>query len=319
MKTTHKFQKTVCSLLAFTLAFWPLVNAASTDLANIPMAVLNTVKANVMFTLDSSGGMDVDVLLPTYNSMYYEFGVTPTNNPYVLNGNFYLFPVASHPAWMGVMIEGDSNSADTRHWRVRNYQYNPQFYNPYVTYQPWPGTDVNGTAFGNATASAARLDPYDPSVGTMNLTAAVTYNAHTYLDPCSVDITSVAHNCSGTNYSAGGRYYSSTLFPALYYIWNDANSNGVMEAGEGTRYEIKPVASGGPATYPNGNTYAQEIQNFANWFQYNRTVMLRQTARHDEFDARRHDRSRACERGEPRRRHGSCRERRRAQEQGLCD
>lgn len=96
--------------------------------------------------------------------------------------------------------------------------------------------------------------------------------------------------------------------------------NGVMEVGEGVRYEIKdPTAVGGctptdksldasgkyltkipgcgndgtaagvpacavgtlspykgcnPATYPNGNTYAQEIQNFANWFQYYRTPLL---------------------------------------------
>ena len=273
MDMPKRFKTTLTLALMQLLVFAQLAQtaaAASTDLASVPMAVLNTVKSNVVFTLDSSGGMDVDVLLPTYNSMYFESGVTAGNTPYTLNGNFYLFPAVSHPSWMGVMLEGDSGSFDTLHWRVRNYQYNPQFYNPFVAYQPWPGKDKNGNPFGDANPAAARLDPYDPAVGTMNLTQSVAYNAHTFLDPCGFDISLVSHTCSGTLYSAGGRYYPSTLFPAMYYVWNDANHNGVMDAGEGTRYLIQP----GTPSYPNGNSYAQELQNFANWFQYYRTVML---------------------------------------------
>lgn len=233
---------------------------AATNLADTPIPVAastGTVRPNILFTIDSSGGMDVDVLLPTFNSMYYESGVTV--NQSVLNGNFYLFPLSTHPSWMSVMLEGDSNSPDKTHWRVRNYQYNPQFYNPSKTYTPWPGVDDAGVAFGNASPTAARLDPYKSAGPTLNLTTSITYNAHTYLSAGGTDIT-----------GSGGRYYSSTLFPAMYYLWNDANGNGIMDASEGVRYEIKPSTP----SYPSGRTYAQELQNFANWFQYYRTVML---------------------------------------------
>lgn len=254
-------------LIAYVLLFPFLTNFAvsayaATNLSDSPIPVAastSTVRPNVLFTIDSSGGMDVDVLLPTYNSMYYEQGVTV--NTSVLNGNFYLFPLPNHPSWMSVMLEGDSSSPDPAHWRARNYQYNPQFYNPSKTYMPWPGVDDVGVAFGNASATAVRLDPYQSSGYTFDLTRPITYNAHTYLSPGGTDI---------TGSSPPGRYYSSTLFPAMYYVWNDANGNGVMDASEGVRYEIKPATP----SYPSGRTYAQELQNFANWFQYYRTVML---------------------------------------------
>ena len=38
-----------------------------------------------------------------------------------------------------------------------------------------------------------------------------------------------------------------------------------------TRVDIKPVAAGGPAIYPSGRTYAQEIDNFAKWYAFDRT------------------------------------------------
>ncbi len=257
------------SLLA---VFWFLAQAlpvadASTDISNIPMAVTNTVKPNLMLTIDSSGGMDVDVLLPTYNSMYYEYGVTPGNNPDLLNGMFYLFPETGHDYHY---LLGESGNPDPLAYRARDYQYNVQFYDPYKTYSPWPGTDINGTPYANADPANARLDPYDPSVGSVNLTQTITYTAWTYLDPCGVNISTTTDTCNGTPYGPGGRSYSSTLYPASYYVWSDTNNNGLMDPGEGVLYDITPTT----ATYPSGRSYTDELQNFANWFEYYRTVML---------------------------------------------
>lgn len=359
--------------------------SASVTISDTPMAVKNTAKSNIMFTVDNSGGTDVDVLLTTFNSMYYESGVTPTKNPNNLNGNFYLFPSwyretnGGSVANESLMLEGDLNSPDANHWRVRNSNFNSQYYNPFKVYQPWPGTDTNGNAFAQASPTRAFLKtPYWGNGHVLDLTQTITSGvamttyrwsgsawttsswtppqAHTFLSTTGTDIT-----------SSGGRYYDSTWYPATYYYWVDApqfvstitltaggsgypatssftitggggtgatatatatggvitavtltapgsgyttpftitipgggsnatatiavGGNGILDAGEGVRYEIKdpnatngciptdasakiPGCFGQPARYPNGNTYTQEIQNFANWFQYYRTPLL---------------------------------------------
>jgi type IV pilus assembly protein PilY1 len=438
---------------------------ASVAISNTPMAVKNAVKSNIMFTVDNSGGTDVDVLLTTYNSMYYETGVTTGGS---LNGHFYLLP-----SWyrenngLGLtgeqlLLEGDLNSPDANHWRVRSSQYNAQYYNPFKVYQPWPGTDTSGAAFAAANPSRAYLSPpywgsisysraldltkelasgvsnsnsiYRPAAG--NFLTWTPPQAHTYL-PINGQITGIGVPIKGSGYTStptvtisggggsgasatatvsGGQvtaitvtaqgsgytsaptvtisggggsgaiavvsdFYDSKWYPATYYNWVDAanfassimltsggsgytvaptvtisggngsgatatatvvggvvtavtltspgtgyttvptvtfsggggsgaaatatvGGNGIMDVGEGVRYEIRnPSAAGGctptnpsakipgctpvcastvtapfagchPATYPNGNTYAAEIQNFANWFQYYRTPLL---------------------------------------------
>ena len=191
---------------------------------------------------------------------------------------------------MNVMLEGDVNSPDTNHWRVRNYRGNPQYYNPFKTYKPWPGNDKLGNPFVDATPNAAKYDPYGNTLGTIDLTAQLTSGntvggwtvpqAHTYLSTANPP----------ADMGTTGRYYNSKWFPAMYYTWSDLNNNGVLDPGEGVRWEIRdPTGSctptdpsakipgcGGsnPTTYPSGRTYAAELQNFANWFQYSRTVLL---------------------------------------------
>ena len=363
-----------CSLLLG--AFVSSLYASSLVISDTPMAVKNTVKSNIMFTIDSSGGTDVDMLLPTFNSMYYENGVTPTLDPTNLNGHFFLFPLTYRnvipPGGLSPMLEGDVASPDTAHWRVRNYQYNLQYYNPFNVYKPWTGTDITGAAFTDANPAAIKLDPYGNALGTIDLTKAIssgsanisgiskanpgvvtTSAAHGFTTGQSLLMTGVGgmtqvnnnlytitvlssttfslglstaagvtavntssgystYSSGGTAQSnmahtflstgatptditaSGGRYYGSTWFPAVYYTWNDANGDGVMDVSEGVRYEIKdpstcpaatgtssngtsaiiPGCGGAASAYPSGRTYAAELQNFANWFQYARTPLL---------------------------------------------
>ena len=272
--------------------------ASSTVISNTPMAVQNTAKSNIVFTMDSSGGMDYEVLLPTFNSMYYESGVTPGNNPSTLNGNVFLFPTPyrDNPTLKisnDSMLAGDLGNPDVLGWRARNAHYNPQYYDPFKTYQPWAGADKSGSVFQNAVPTAIQYDPYGHTLGTIDITSAISTGqiygawtvppAHTYLSTATppTDITLVT--------PLGGRSYPSAWFIPAYYVWTDANNNGVLDAGEGTRYEIKdstktcaptvspaviPGCGGTSNLFPSGRTYASELQNFANWFQYYRTTML---------------------------------------------
>ena len=248
--------------LSLPLATW----AAATTIADAPLAVTSLAKSNVMFILDNSGGVDVDVLLPTFNSMYIESHVTNTTASNT-NGFFYLFPNASLGARIGqyqMGFPGDPahTNPDPLAWRAYYYGYNSVYYNPSLTYKPWLGYDSAGVAFGNAVPTAVRLDPYVASGTTYNITQSKTYTAYTYLVAAGTGC--INGSCTSTN------TYSSTIYPASYYMWNDANHNGVMDAGEGVLYQILPATP----SYPSGRSYASELQNFANWFQYYRTPYL---------------------------------------------
>jgi type IV pilus assembly protein PilY1 len=241
--------------------------AGATDLANTPLIAGNPVPSNVMFTLDNSGGVDVDVLLPTFNSLYFENGVTNSGTSNY-NGFFYLFPNAgyknkrSEPQYL-MGFPGGSNP-DTNAWRAYYAGYNKIYYDPSVTYSPWIGSDNAGNAFANANPKAIRLEPYlaSSSSNTYDITATQSFSASTYLNAAGTGCRNSACSKIGS--------YTSTGISARYYTWTDTNKNGVMDPGEGTLYVIQPSTT----SYPSGRSYNDELQNFANWFQYYRTPFL---------------------------------------------
>lgn len=278
MIKTNRIQRIVMAIAAcglFPGLLAPNLHAASTAISDRPMAVKNTAKSNIMFTMDSSGGMDVEVLLATFNSMYYESGVTPGNNPYNLNGNFFLFPTQYRDTALGsvaplgpiaaLMLEGDVNSKDTNHWRVRNYRGNPQYYNPFTTYKPWPGNDSAGNPFVNATPTAVKFDPFRNLLGTIDLTREYTSGqvvggwtvpkAHTYygkrlagtqncdLTAAPTDITIISYPPPGLR-DPGGCFYNSTWFPATYYHWSDAQTSiSITLTAGGSGYTSAPTVN----------------------------------------------------------------------------
>lgn len=222
--------------------------AASLAISNTPMALLNAVKSNIMFTVDNSGGTDVDVLLTTYNSMYYETGVTPTKNPANLNGHFYLFPSwyresqsVSVQTQEVLALEGELGTPDANHWRALNSQYNAQYYDPNKIYRPWPGTDKNSKAFTDAVPARAFLaSPYwaggaaidltqeirsgtpmtvnvvskDASTNVLSVTSSQSWTppqAHTFLSSAAADITSTGIGATATASVVSGSISAITL------------------------------------------------------------------------------------------------------------
>ncbi len=313
---TKAFSAALFSMgLAIGLAFCSEVSAASTDIANSPMAVTYAAKSNVMFVIDSSGGMDVDSLIPNYNSMYFETN-SSTSQISNLDGFFYFQP--NNRAGFGSYVMGFTGNPDGQAWKARYYGYNPQYYDPYVTYKPWAGADSSGIPFTNANPSAAYLDPYAKGA-TVNLqqwyqvpyaatyltnhtgssTSIPAYTTSSTIQYCASKqqtLNSVSYTKCATSTSPSS--YTSYMWPASFYLWNDRNANGVMDAGEGDLYMINCSTTANPsgtpagapnpppisnqpygtsntgAAFPDGRTCQQELQNFANWFQYSRTVML---------------------------------------------
>lgn len=247
------------SLLATLLA---LPVQAAVEVPSIPLQSGTAVPPNIMFILDDSGSMMFEVMPDDY--VFFN-----QNN----GSAVYLFPRAS-----GVYGASDyNNHVVTVEQNVgytalaRSPQVNKVYYNPAITYTPWARADGT-TLYPNASATCALHNPERPGSGDAycrDLTATNgRYNNNTW------------RKC--TNTSSGSCTSSTdnkTFWPATYY-WH--NSGDIWNWGSYTKVEIRSST----ATYSghgraartdctNGVcTYAQEIQNFANWYTYYRSRIL---------------------------------------------
>lgn len=258
MNTTRYRTSALFAALSAAL-YSPLSTGAPGTLPVSPLFVGASVEPNVYFIADDSGSMDWDVLVqggsegrPFIDGWYDNFYVLPTransyDSPYFTNWSGY-YPY---------VVPDASTVADA--WVVRNHNHNAMYYNPNVRYTPWPGTDSsNNPLYTNASPSSAPVRP--GSSTTFNLTANFTF----------------------TNYTANRGWYSETIYPAKYYTWADSNGNGIVDPSD--THSLVTITST-TATYTGSSdrtdcaaaptcTYAEEIQNFANWFTYYRKRSL---------------------------------------------
>ncbi len=190
----------------------------------------------------------------------------------------------------------------------RSSAYNPIYYNPAITYTPWVPAYIGGAtrSFADASTTAARSHPWFPASGTaetMDLTRSFdstngdwaasnfTFRMVRGMTIPGATVSGMRASRNGGSYAnvttnvviASGDYYNVAIpyFPATYYQV-DASCTG-PEPGCATgpdgrklrRYEIM-AGNAFPAVpgYPGGRSYAQELQNFANWFQYYRKRKL---------------------------------------------
>ena len=301
--------------LAFQLGLPAPVAAAITDIASVPVGSSSTVKPNVVFVLDDSGSMDFEVLLGTNDGAFWwdgtarngwEAGGAPKyNTAGAASGSWYkyshLFPngCAQETRRDCDAIPGNAHFAippTPQFASLRSSAYNPLYYNPRITYQPWAPAYISGATrtFGNAAPTAARSHPWfgGSTPVTINLTQTVSSQAGNWIfvmQPGMVipgatipGITAKQNNggsfvAVATDYTiAAGEYWvvSIPYFPATYWMPDPTCTSGpdCTTAPDGValrRYEIK---SGNDV--PGGRAYADELQNFANWFPIDRKRKL---------------------------------------------
>ena len=279
---TTKFRKFLIALAA--VPFGATVAAPGT-LSTAPLYLSTAVEPNIVILTDDSLSMDssmvTDVDAGVYSGMYtitspartwnYAYSHPAVDN--LLEAIYLSFWGASAHALVPPQQSTlDANAAFLTAngytdwdgvWRTRNSDYNSVYYDPEVTYTPWLGVDDSGTAYADSSPTAARLNPYDSSGTTVDLTATWTYTSY------------IPHESnSSTLYS-----FAESYNPAMYYTWTDSDSDGIVDPGDThTLVEIDPITT----TYTGSNnrtdcaaaptcTYAEEIQNFANWFSYYRS------------------------------------------------
>lgn len=121
-----------CALVSGHFAHAAL--AAPTDIADVPMAVKNTVAPNIMFTLDNSGSM-------SWTYMPDSVGLGSTKN----------------------------YAMDFSRNCTRNAYYNQVYFNPALEYTPPVKSD--GNSYGDVSFIKAPFDGFDTSKGTINLSS----------------------------------------------------------------------------------------------------------------------------------------------------
>ncbi len=235
-------------LVCFVLLQFAVANQvyALPPLSNGPLFLGGNISPNVMFTLDDSGSM--------------HFEIMPQH--LIVSEVRYMFPRATNVYGGGSDYNNyviDFDPANKYTASLRSSHMNKIYYDPSVWYQPWSNAD--GSLMSNASPTCAPHNPKDTAKGCRNLTVNNTQTA-------------IWMQNNGTRSAS----LSKTFYPAVYFRYN---SGPVDSANSYTRVEIKSSTAsyvGGPgrldcAAVPTC-TYAEEIQNFANWYTYYRSRIL---------------------------------------------
>jgi type IV pilus assembly protein PilY1 len=316
MKTS--FRSVFATVLA-GVALAGVLHASATSIVQGPIQTDGQAKPNVIFGMDDSGSMDAEVLIDgtsdgmlwwdhgketAWNSAGKPIFMAPTGN----NGSFvgyglrmgYLFPNGC-----------DTNGGATRNYcddsgvisavppipkfaTARSASYNPLYYDPNLTYAPWPKAYFGGSTrtYGNASTTAALSHPGVSGSPSMNLTVQQSSRASNFtfrmangmLVPPGAEYRTKNTNNSWTTAGSSGKAVNNTEYdvnipywPASYWHKQACSVDGTtcVQAPDGATLKYYQIAgTGASSSFPSGRSAAEELQNFANWFQYYRKRKL---------------------------------------------
>ncbi len=246
---TRKLHLTIAIALAGLLAGSPQPALADDlNISQSPLFVATNVEPNVMFTLDDSGSMQWEHM-PDGGGMGFSTFMFPrmVNNLY--GGDDYTSQVPNFD---------DDN---VHNFFGRSSANNGVFYNPDITYRPWSNPD--GSQMPPANPTNALYNPDLAFLGGRDLTTQQTENACWF------------RHANNLNAASGDPCFGNhTYWPITYFIYNGGNRT--VRANY-TRVQITAATPAGQTfTSPGGisRTRDEEIQNFANWFQYHRSRIL---------------------------------------------
>lgn len=242
-------------ITTLSIAFCNSLFAAPGNIPQSPLFLETSVEPNIFWVLDDSGSMEWELSCPEGSSGIPNFGGTTSTNYYILPSPNNYRENGLAEAEHHMVVDTVEKTADA--WRARNHNFNTLYYNPATTYKPWAGADINGTPlFTNSDPESADADPVEPGSGFLNLTLQFSFENK---------------NNSGV--------YDASIYPAQYYEWTDDNDNGYVDPSDGNTL-IKIHPDDAPFIHTNSQRtdcsdptsciYAEEIQNFANWYTFYR-------------------------------------------------
>ncbi|NKI35234.1 pilus assembly protein PilY [Wenzhouxiangella sp. XN79A] len=252
MKSSTILDKIVLALIVGTagmLAGAPTAaQAQDLNISQSPLFVATNVEPNVMFTLDDSG------------SMQWE---------YMPDGPEFRFTIFMFPRPAG--LYGGTNYANQvpsfrddniHHLYARSAANNGVFYNPDITYRPWSRPD--GSDMPPADPENALYNPDIPGLGGLNLTVPQTQEAVWFRG-----------NALDQGFCDGACGSSRTFTPITYFNYL-GGPRGLLSSYDKVEIRVDTTPASATFTSPGGvtRTRDEEIQNFANWFQYHRSRVL---------------------------------------------
>ena len=161
---------TALSAILAIAALAPTSHAAPGTLADSPLFLTNPVEPNILFLLDDSGSMDWGLMTEEDSGIMwlgcdYYYAQPAADNDY-----YWMVPTEE-----ALQAQGEAAPYGGV-WRAWNRDYNKVYYDPRLTYTPWPGENDDGVLYTDINPTAAPIDPYDPSDGVVDLTADTTYD-----------------------------------------------------------------------------------------------------------------------------------------------
>lgn len=228
------------------------------DLADVPM--MTTIKpapANIMILLDDSGSMTFEVLA----AGYYE-GRFPNPGEDEQNGFCYIFNHPGENAFQDAIRYMEQ--ADRKLWKSQSHEYNVMYYNPEISYNPWPG-DGNRD-FLPANIEFPKLHPSKKNSGVIDLDGE-SFSVTLDMDALPDATLQVKH----------AHYFQEAENGVIYLVVLDGDEKKTKYfaitdvEGSALAEKVKKVKSvPGPPGEIRVNEYDSARQNFANWFTYHR-------------------------------------------------
>lgn len=282
--TNHRFgqrRRLATLLTAGLMTLAAGLSHAQVNIAQTPLFLTSSAEPNIMFILDDSGSMHWEITPDEMGSgdqyMMYMYPRAA--------GNYGLADYANNvPSFRSETSQTTIAAERGTAAALRSFHVNKSYYNPATTYRPWakpagmaitatPAVTTSADSFPNASPTAAPNNPIR-NTGVRNLTVDNTQEA-------------TWRYCSALNPRSGcaSTTATRTFFPATYFHFTGAVDANILNRDNYQRVEIRSTiptyvghgrgnrtdcANAAAATC----TYAEEIQNFANWYTYYRSRML---------------------------------------------
>ena len=258
--------KTSCTKsMALSLMLTSFCSMATLDLTSPPLQTGSSVEPNIMFMIDDSGSMHWEITPDLYaDDPHYVY-------PRVTG--IYGDSDATHQV---VSFRDESNATNLNATNnnealfaraLRSYALNKSYYNPSITYKPWIKAD--GTSYPDSNPAAAYHHPFRTFKGSRNLTVNETSSAGWRYCTITSTAKSSCQNTTASRTFYPAVYYNHTggsLFTYTNYQRIEINAATLSYSGEGR--ENRTDCTAGTCSY------AQEMQNFANWYTYYRSRLL---------------------------------------------
>ena len=281
-KPTPSRRLPVLALAAAATLLSSAVNAAI-DVPRVPLQSGTAVPPNIMFVIDDSGSMHGEIMPDGLIFRARESNDLCTDR---WGRNYYcdqlglnvglVFPRANDVYGSDDYTNVVANVEDGSGYgaMVRSASFNKIYYNPAVTYQPWSNAD--GSLRANASITCALHNPERVGTGAdycRDLTAVNgNYNSNYWQDAGAI--------CASTTEACFADQEDLKFWPATYFRYD--GSGDPWSAASYTKVEIRPAVGSYTGDGRTSRTdcvagtctYAQEIQNFANWYQYYRSRIL---------------------------------------------